>query len=345
MPTSYISTFNHSGDGLFATLYGYSPFREIQVLVDGTLAGVAWPFVTIFTGGIVPSFWRPIVSITAYDLPEYEVDITPFLPLLTDGAAHTFEIRVVSYDETTNTIGTGLGSDWLVSGRVFVWTDADANHTTTGAVLTQSTPDPEFTYTPKLTQTSNGTNLTLEVTIAAQRSLAISSVITTSTGNKSVSWTQDLRYSNYMNLTTGGDDQWVITETSGTDVATVGFVEASRSYRYPLTVWQFYNAADELDVNIASFLQSGLENDGVQFLTMGSLGGAGALDTHIVANATWKLNVGGNGTTAQNWSWKAAELENMEGALSYDRRVKSVDFVNSTQVVSDREVINGKTVR
>lgn len=32
------------------TLYGHSPFRELQLLIDGQLAGVAWPFPVIFTG-------------------------------------------------------------------------------------------------------------------------------------------------------------------------------------------------------------------------------------------------------------------------------------------------------
>ena len=49
-------------------LYGYSPFREVQLLIDGQLAGVSWPFPVVFTGGIVPGFWRPIVGIDAFDL-------------------------------------------------------------------------------------------------------------------------------------------------------------------------------------------------------------------------------------------------------------------------------------
>jgi hypothetical protein len=33
------------------TLYGYSPIREVQLWIDGLLAGVAFPFPVIFTGG------------------------------------------------------------------------------------------------------------------------------------------------------------------------------------------------------------------------------------------------------------------------------------------------------
>ena len=62
------------------TLYGYSPFREVQVYIDGQLAGVSWPFPVIFTGGVVPGLWRPIVGIDTFDLREHEIDIAFVLP-------------------------------------------------------------------------------------------------------------------------------------------------------------------------------------------------------------------------------------------------------------------------
>jgi hypothetical protein len=36
-----------------AGLVAKGPFREVQVLVDGKLAGVVWPFPVIYTGGLV----------------------------------------------------------------------------------------------------------------------------------------------------------------------------------------------------------------------------------------------------------------------------------------------------
>jgi hypothetical protein len=48
VPDSTVSTFANN------TLLGHSPFREVQLLIDGQLAGVAWPFPVIFTGGVVP---------------------------------------------------------------------------------------------------------------------------------------------------------------------------------------------------------------------------------------------------------------------------------------------------
>lgn len=47
--SSDIETFPQTGP-----LYGYSPFREIQLYIDDMLAGVAWPYPVVFTGGIVP---------------------------------------------------------------------------------------------------------------------------------------------------------------------------------------------------------------------------------------------------------------------------------------------------
>jgi hypothetical protein len=53
----YTNTFD-SLRGTFAestgTLYGGSPWREVQLLIDGQLAGVSWPFPVIFTGGKPP---------------------------------------------------------------------------------------------------------------------------------------------------------------------------------------------------------------------------------------------------------------------------------------------------
>jgi hypothetical protein len=46
-----------------SVLYGHSAFRELQLFIDGKMAGVAWPFPVIFTGGVVSGFWRPIVGI------------------------------------------------------------------------------------------------------------------------------------------------------------------------------------------------------------------------------------------------------------------------------------------
>lgn len=126
VPSEYVNTFPENP----GWLHGYSPFREIQLLIDGSLAGVSWPFPLLFTGGVDPGLWKPTAGIGAYDLPTFDIDVAPWLPLLCDGKPHTFELKVVAFDsKAIDNIGTD-GENWYVSGAVFIWLDEASNQTT-----------------------------------------------------------------------------------------------------------------------------------------------------------------------------------------------------------------------
>jgi len=93
----------------------------VQLFIDGALAGVVWPFPVIFTGGVVPGLWRPIVGIDAFELKEDEIDITPWLPLLCDGQSHNFSIRVSGLSDDGNgtaSLSETTNSYWLITGKV-----------------------------------------------------------------------------------------------------------------------------------------------------------------------------------------------------------------------------------
>ena len=49
--TSEANTFTQTS----GPLYGGAPWREVQLLIDGQLAGVSWPFPIVFTGGLLLS--------------------------------------------------------------------------------------------------------------------------------------------------------------------------------------------------------------------------------------------------------------------------------------------------
>ncbi|KXJ88999.1 peptide N-acetyl-beta-D-glucosaminyl asparaginase amidase A-domain-containing protein [Microdochium bolleyi] len=68
-------------------------WREIQILIDGELAGVSWPYPTVFAGDVVSQLHRPVVGINTFDIREHEIDITPWLPQLCNGRNHTFTIQ------------------------------------------------------------------------------------------------------------------------------------------------------------------------------------------------------------------------------------------------------------
>lgn len=93
-------------------LFPRGPLREIQVLVNDQLAGIAQPFPVVFTGGISPYFWRPQVAFGAYDQPTYYVDISPFLGSLTDGNKHNIELKVASAEKNQTVLS------WFISGEL-----------------------------------------------------------------------------------------------------------------------------------------------------------------------------------------------------------------------------------
>jgi hypothetical protein len=81
VPNEYVDTFQNWN----ISLLGQGSFREIMVYIDERPIAVVWPFEVVFTGGICPGFWRPIVGHRTFDLPTYRIDMSPFIPLLRKG--------------------------------------------------------------------------------------------------------------------------------------------------------------------------------------------------------------------------------------------------------------------
>ncbi|MFC3577529.1 peptide-N4-asparagine amidase [Streptomyces yaanensis] len=72
------------------------PYREVQITVDGQLAGIAAPFPTVWTGGWSnPFLWYVIPGPRAFDIKPIEYDLTPFAGILDDGRPHRVEVSVV----------------------------------------------------------------------------------------------------------------------------------------------------------------------------------------------------------------------------------------------------------
>ncbi|KAH7355602.1 peptide N-acetyl-beta-D-glucosaminyl asparaginase amidase A-domain-containing protein [Pyrenochaeta sp. MPI-SDFR-AT-0127] len=223
------------------TLYGHSPFRELRLLIDGHLAGVAWPFPVIFTGGVVPGFWRPLVGIDAFDLREEEIDITPFVPLLSDNEYHTFEIQVIGIDDDGHGNGVfteAIESIWVVTGKVFIWLDSN-NSPTTGTLPTISSSAPVIKLQSSKQRSTDGTVKSLDYSIEVSRNLHIEATVHSSDGPKEVSWKQALSFSNSGTLSNGGNDQVMRQTTTGTHSTTSGY---SRIFEYPLWVISSFSA-------------------------------------------------------------------------------------------------------
>lgn len=110
------------------------PYREVQVRIDGRLAGIAAPFPTVWTGGWSnPFLWYVIPGPRAFDVRPLEYDLTPFAGLLNDGRPHQVAVSV-----------TGLPagqSGWSTPTNILVWQDAKAARVT-GALITSQAGDP-----------------------------------------------------------------------------------------------------------------------------------------------------------------------------------------------------------
>lgn len=100
-----------------------SSFREIRVYIDDQIAAYAWPFPVVFPGGISPGLHRPVAGLQAFDLREYEIDLSTWLHVLRDGEEHTMRMEVWGIDDS-GSAGPNyerVGGDWVLSGKIFVW--------------------------------------------------------------------------------------------------------------------------------------------------------------------------------------------------------------------------------
>ena len=109
------------------------PYREVQIRVDGVLAGIAAPYPHIYTGGWSnPFLWYVLPAPRAFDIQPITYDLTPFVGGLTDGKVHDIEVTVV---------GVPAGqSGWDVPTVIRAFRDPHGTQTTGALVKTADTP-------------------------------------------------------------------------------------------------------------------------------------------------------------------------------------------------------------
>jgi peptide N-acetyl-beta-D-glucosaminyl asparaginase amidase A len=140
---------------------GNTAFRETEITIDGTPAGVAPIYPWIYTGGIDPFLWAPIPGVQTLNFVPYRVDLTPFASLLSDGAPHTVSLGVFDTEYYFNVYATLLFYQDHGSSQI------------TGQV-TQNTlsAQPNPTVTNKLSVNSNG-DVTGTLTVASKRNFTL----------------------------------------------------------------------------------------------------------------------------------------------------------------------------
>jgi hypothetical protein len=203
---------------------GGTAFREIQVLVDGHLAGVAWPFNIVYTGGINPFLWRPIPGINAFNIPAYVVDLTPFVGVLGDGAPHTVSIQVANNSQY-----------WLTDANLLLFQTADGRPTSGSLISNTAAPQANETVV------ENPNNKSANFDTTASRSYTVSGqvrdasgAVTTTTIQQTMSFTnhQVLNLVNFLENLQGTADITTVTTVSGPGGTTV----TTHTLSYPITM-------------------------------------------------------------------------------------------------------------
>ncbi|GMM49750.1 hypothetical protein DASB73_007080 [Starmerella bacillaris] len=180
------------------------PSRFIKVYINDTLAGVVTPFPNIFTGGLNPYLWKPIVGLRDFNLPAYFIDITPFLPLLWEG---TSKISLVACNGVNS---VSVPWSWILSMNLLTWSTA-------GQVNSGSMNTPKFTNS-----TSNDTSLLANFELTNSATLNI--------GGKSqdIQWVQSIDYNNTYSSPT-------FYQNSGGNSKISGLYSFSWDFNFPLT--------------------------------------------------------------------------------------------------------------
>ncbi|TKY56899.1 Peptide-N4-(N-acetyl-beta-glucosaminyl)asparagine amidase A [Spatholobus suberectus] len=179
-PNSYITA-----NGL-ATERGNGAYREVYVTIDGQVVGWEIPFPVIFAGGINPLFWEPMVAIGAFDLPSYDMDLTPFLGKVLDGKKHVFGIGVVK----------GI-SYWLVNANLHLWLDHESS-------VVHASPAVHHSPETSIERQEEFTGLDGAFDVDAEKETQVTGWVMTSAGNITTTVTQGFSFKNFIKFQHNG---------------------------------------------------------------------------------------------------------------------------------------------
>lgn len=217
---------------------GATGFRETEISIDGTPAGVAPVYPWIYTGGIDPYLWEPIPGIQTLNFKPYRVDLTPFAGILSDGKPHSVSAGVFN-----------ANSYFLFSGTLLAYTDPHSSKITGGILRNDLAASPDPKITEKLTTDSQG-NVSGTVSVASSRKYTISGYINTPHGRITTTVEQALAFKSaqqfLINETTFSQQIAQTTTADSTSTTQEGFfsyqTEAHFSYPFALKYVYTVNA-------------------------------------------------------------------------------------------------------
>lgn len=148
---------------------GNTDFRETEITIDGTPAGLAPVSPWVYTG-FLPDQWVPMPGAQTLDFVPYRVNLTPFAAMLNDGNPHTVSLSLFNDD-----------SYFAETATLLLYLDHGST-SVTGAVTenTLAAPSPVVTENLQGTSTVTGT-----IDVTSDRHFTIAGYVNTSHGKVS----------------------------------------------------------------------------------------------------------------------------------------------------------------
>jgi len=303
---------------------GSTGFREAEVSIDGTPAGVAPIYPWIFTGGIDPFLWQPIPGVHTLNFEPYRVDLTPFASVLSNGQQHMVSVSVYNANQY-----------FSATANLLLYQDTGSTQLT-GQVTTNTITPPDPAITENIV--NNGTYAAGPLAINSTRGFTTEGFVNTSHGTVDTKVVQSIDFNNgqgYYVLQNGSvDNQFVglissinsaTTTTAGSNVTT-----NSTQYSWPLGLRYAYTANPD-----GSWVQSTQIHQGFSKSVLVKLNGTPTYSSSFLdeVSPTDTLNVdaSGNFTTSNQTNSETYQYSNSNGACWNETLKASAGLITSVQ--------------
>jgi hypothetical protein len=299
---------------------GNTAFRETEVFIDNQPAGVAPVYPWIYTGGIDPFLWEPVVGVQTLDFKPYRVDLTPFAGLLSDGNSHTVSVGVFN-----------ANSYFLATANLLAYTDHNKQQVTGGIISNTLSAAPTPVVTENITSKPGGV-FTGSVAVASNRKFAIRGYVNTSHGRVETTVQQSVAFLSNQQFNVGPTiDVQNAVQTSTLDSVTTTkdafFVNSTEQhFSYPLTIdFSFLVNPDGTETQTTTVAQKDLISESK------SLNGFKFYNSSLSneVNAADTLNVNSSGALTGNSGSKTTQSYNASDTLGhcFSRTVTAVQQV------------------
>jgi hypothetical protein len=221
VPNAYTTILESCGD---------TGFRETEITIDGTPAGVAPVYPWVYTGGIDPFLWEPIPGVQTLNFKPYRVDLSPFAGQLSNGKTHTLGVQVYNAD-----------SYFSLTGNLLLYTDPVWTKVTGEVTGNTLTAEPTPQIIDNITADTNG-DAYGSITTKSNRSYTIKGNVSTSQGLKETVVSQDVTFdqTTLFTVNESEDVQNIQQSTTayGSSTTYLGGVETTQinSFSYPFTL-------------------------------------------------------------------------------------------------------------